>query len=1010
MGPLTRVLQRLRGKQQGDGVTDEGFLTKLDSLGMIFYMEQERFDALCAGQIRGLATVQLIALRMLEEEGLAEAFPNGFGTDSSTIVSLDNDAGAILCLPPDFPGRFSLRIDGHTRHPGFRVSLRTYMEGRECIATRAGPLLCLGDHEQYRLNAAELAAFESVERHQELAAEQRTEAANLAVMAKLQKARQGGMAIDLGPFDTMQVGVPDNVGVTAEMLPDGSLQLTPSLGDGSAPEALNKRWHQLDLDNGRGGAVRVGERIVLLEEERIEAVKEILSNRRIRPDQVKEFLATPSAFLDASLVNLELGFSVRVEGIGKLVHMDFAQPTDDRPDWFALDGALEPPQAIATFVATLDDLKQFEQKVTAAWGQGAQVVEHERKHFDISDQDEVRGELERVRYKLESGQADPPEEKSQPDPEGKPIGLVLKQSDDVRAELRDLADAAELSLPVDTSNLARSPYPHQLSGIEWMARLIGAASSASKDDLYRLQGAILADDMGLGKTMMGLVAINQYFLMQEHLGEQCKPILVVAPLSLMETWADEVDATFRESPFADTVILQSGHHLHKYRIKGVTRESSQVADLEEGELLNDDAVRYALYIGADAGTRRLDRERRLVITTYQTLRDYQFSLCRVDWGVVVFDEAQNIKNPNAQQTRAAKGLRADFKLIATGTPVENSLADFWCLVDTAQPGLLGGWPEFREQWVKPIQNCDERIRDEIRTRLGQQLRDAVGPFMMRRTKEDELTGLPRKVIRSALSPPNDGVHVHAPELAAIMTDHQLKTYDDVLDSYKKDRATQDMRGRALDVLRRLRGASLHPDLADEIHLVPNSPDQARDFMCRSAKLKVLLEQLERIREKQEKVIIFMVTKRLQRLLKLWLDSILGLNVSVINGDTSAVPKKKDVRSRRQLIAQFEAVEGFNVLIMSPVAAGVGLTVVGANHVIHLERHWNPAKEAQASDRVYRIGQEKPVFIHLPASLHPRVDAFDVHLDRLLRGKLMLKDAVVTTDSVSNSEFVESMGL
>jgi len=168
--------------------------------------------------------------------------------------------------------------------------------------------------------------------------------------------------------------------------------------------------------------------------------------------------------------------------------------------------------------------------------------------------------------------------------------------------------------------------------------------------------------------------------------------------------------------------------------------------------------------------------------------------------------------------------------------------------------------------------------------------------------------------------------------------------------------------------------------------------------------------LDAIQKGGEKVILFMVTKRLQRLLKLWLDQIYGLDVAIINGDTAAVSKKSDVLSRKQLITEFEAKAGFNILIMSPVAAGVGLTVVGANHVVHLERHWNPAKEAQASDRVYRIGQKKPVSIHLPAVLHPEYDAFDVHLDRLLRGKLMLKDAVVTPEVVSENEVLKSMGL
>nr|WP_244597272.1 C-terminal helicase domain-containing protein [Pseudomonas oleovorans] len=160
----------------------------------------------------------------------------------------------------------------------------------------------------------------------------------------------------------------------------------------------------------------------------------------------------------------------------------------------------------------------------------------------------------------------------------------------------------------------------------------------------------------------------------------------------------------------------------------------------------------------------------------------------------------------------------------------------------------------------------------------------------------------------------------------------------------------------------------------------------------------------------DKVILFMMTKRLQRVLKLWLDQIYDLNVAVINGDTQAVATRAEDMTRKKLIAEFEAKSGFNILIMSPVAAGVGLTVIGANHVVHLERHWNPAKEAQASDRVYRIGQTKPVFIHLPAVIHPQFDSFDVHLDRLLRGKLMLKEAVVTPEAVSESEMMQSMGL
>lgn len=487
---------------------------------------------------------------------------------------------------------------------------------------------------------------------------------------------------------------------------------------------------------------------------------------------------------------------------------------------------------------------------------------------------------------------------------------------------------------------------------------------------------------------------------------------MVAPLSLLENWEDEVGKTFTSIPFRDVVVLQSGRSLNEFRIKGAERESVQLASMiDDSGMMDEQSIRYALAVGPEAGVHRLDMDRRLVLTTYQTLRDYQFSLCRIDWGMVIFDEAQNIKNPNALQTRAAKGLKADFKLLATGTPVENSLGDFWCLMDTAQPGLLGSWETYRDTWIKPILAASDEERDSVRAQLGEKLRKAVGAFMLRRVKEDQLKGLPSKSILSGVEQVSRGFQRYAPELGSVMKGVQLQTYDEVLDGYRSRRASaEDMRGTALAALTQLRSISLHPRLDDESSLYSRDAQHARQLMMESGKLAVMLRLLDEIRSKGEKVILFMMTKRLQRLLKLWLDQIYGLDVAIINGDTKAVATREEDMTRKRLIAAFEQKEGFNLLIMSPVAAGVGLTVVGANHVVHLERHWNPAKEAQASDRVYRIGQQKNVFIHLPAVTHPQFDSFDVHLDRLLRGKLMLKDAVVTPEAVSEGEMIQSLGL
>jgi SNF2 family DNA or RNA helicase len=1008
---LFDLLRSMVSGEQENVSAQSGFQLRADSSGVLFFIDLPEFAELKQGNGPALQKMQLIALRMLEEQGLADPMANGFHVSAEVVAGLDNEQAEILKLPVRFSGGFITEINGRTGNSGFHVNATASVEGQDVPFNRKGPFLYLTSKEAYRLSQAELFALTALECHQQLAPEGRGEGANLRLMAELQTAQRNGMKLDLGHFEKLDVVVPEGVGVTATKMPDGSLFLSPSLGDGTSPEELGRRWDQLDFDAEKGGALRIGKRVVLLEPEKVEAVKEVLGNRRIPVDKVQEFIETPSAFLDAALVNLELGFSVRVEGIGKLQHMEFGETDAKKQDWFALDKLPAPPEALPKVIQSEEELTQFQEAVEAAWGQGADTVAFGGETIDISNRESVSTQLEQIGDRLRNRDLQDLIINDDTPATQEKLSLVLKDAEELHEELRQKAKDVSNNDQPDWSRYAREPFPHQKEGILWLLGLIEHARQEQADNLYRLQGALLADDMGLGKTYMSLVAVGEYLSRQKASRKQQKPILVVAPLTLLENWEDEVAATYNGIPFKDIVVLQSGRDLTKFRVKGEKREAAQMAEiLDNDQILDQDAIRYALHIGPEAGTKRLDQERRLVLTTYQALRDYQFSLCRIDWGMVIFDEAQNIKNPNTLQTRAAKGLKADFKLLATGTPVENSLGDFWCLMDTAQPGLLGNWTTFRDTWIKPILAADEESRDEVRSALGQGLRDTVGPFMLRRVKEDQLGGLPAKTIRCGVPQPDHGNLVYTSALTSTMEGQQLRAYEDVLKGYREQQATEDMRGKALSVLQQLREVSLHPRLRHETELMTNDAASARRIMGESAKLSVLLDTLDSIKKNGEKVILFMVTKRLQRLLKLWLDQIYGLNIAIINGDTAAVAKKTDVLSRKQLITQFEANAGFNIIIMSPVAAGVGLTVVGANHVVHLERHWNPAKEAQASDRVYRIGQKKPVTIHLPAVLHPEYDAFDVHLDRLLRGKLMLKDAVVTPEVVSENEVLKSMGL
>lgn len=1013
--PLLDFLRSFIGERDTPLSTLEGFQASADSAGVNFYLPQPVFKALQSGTGNALQKIQLIALNMLAEQGIAEPTANGFHIGAEDIAGMDLEQAEILRLPRRFNGRFITSISGHTANSSFRVSLSVVMPGESSPVpfNRKGPYVFLTSQEYYWLTPAELMGLQAWDLHESLAAESRGAAANLRLIAELQTAARSGMRVDLSHFERLDVVVPDNIGVVATRMPDGSLQLCPSLGEGSTPDQLEKRWAQLEM-TAEGGVLRIDNRVVLLDKAKMDGIRNVLANKRIPADKVAEFIATPTAFLDAALVNLDVGFSVRVAGIGKLQHMDFGTLDAARNDWFALDKRPAPAEIIQKLIQSPEELQRFEEVLKAAVEQGATSLSFAGEVIDIADAPKVQDQLKIARDQLQSKIDDEPSDFTEPDVEEpkEKVSVILRDADAINSELLRKAASARLLCEPDWPAYSRQPFAHQREGVEWMLRLISVALKDDHEDLYRLQGGLLADDMGLGKTYMSLVAVGEYLAGQRAAGEAQKPILVVAPLSLLENWEDEVGKTFNSIPFRDVVVLQSGRDLNKFRVKGADRESVQLSSLADAEgVMDEQSIRYALTIGPEAGAHRLDMDRRLVLTTYQTLRDYQFSLCRIDWGMVIFDEAQNIKNPNALQTRAAKGLKADFKLLATGTPVENSLGDFWCLMDTAQPGLLGSWENYRDTWIKPILAAAEDERDAVRTELGQKLRESVGVFMLRRVKEDQLKGLPAKTIRSGVEQVSRGQQHFAPELGSCMRGIQLHAYDEVLNSYRSRRAVaEDMRGAALAALTQLRAISLHPRLDNESALYSRDAAHARQLMMESGKLAVTLKQLDEIRSRGEKVILFMMTKRLQRVLKLWLDQIYGLDIAIINGDTKAVATKAEDMTRKRLIAEFEARSGFNLLIMSPVAAGVGLTVVGANHVIHLERHWNPAKEAQASDRVYRIGQQKDVFIHLPAVTHPQFDSFDVHLDRLLRGKLMLKDAVVTPEAVSEVEMIHSLGL
>ena len=969
---------------------------KYDFEGVNFIFTSQQKAKIAEGSANELLMHQYIALRMLVEQGEGAELPNGVMVPSASVVELDEDVRHLLDLPPVWAGKLHANIKGKTGSVSFQIELKASdVGGTPTYGFEVeGPIISFSLEKHYLLSPAQLLVFSAWERHKH---SDRSEYDDLALVYAFQQAQEKGASISLGHFQKLNIRVPESITVEAELDGNGRLILTPQMGQAATHERMQKVLGQLMDETAT--SLRIDDEIILFDKPRMAAVREVLRNRVINKDKINAFLKNPTAFIDASLVNLDLGFSARVKGATRFRHAYFGETDQSGIDWFSTRfGASEilSPKKLDQVIRDDEQLKAFRDVFEKARQTGAQEVEFGGKIFDVSDVDAVNAAIKQVGegfLKVDSGREDDNVEGS--------VGGINKPDDDQRGpeelavvdiQLNDedletpsetlekviqhvLVDEARL----DWSNYLRKPFPHQTFGTRW---ILGLAL-----DKKHLGGGLLADDMGLGKTFMSLAAMD-------HLYKDCrknntveKPCLVVAPLSLLQNWADEVEQTFNDSPFSDVVILQSDGRLNEFRLGGVETKNQSLEEDSKGE------IRYSLKIGSSFANQRLDTARRLVITTYQTLRDYQFSLCSVDWGMVVFDEAQNIKNPNALQTRAAKGIKADFRLIATGTPVENSLADFWCLMDTACPGYLDSYQKFRDAYIIPILRAAGDEVEHVRGLVGRQLREYVGSLMLRRVKDDNLDGLPDKTVFVGME---DSGWEHLPSLQSVLRDGQLESYDSILAN-----AANSESNVVLASLQRLRDVSLHPRLVFGGGLdLSGTHGNLTTLMRESGKLQSLLAILDDIRNHKEKCIIFVINKKLQTFLSIALSKTYSLPpISVINGDAKAVAKRAGSQTRKSMIETFEGNEGFNLIIMSPIAAGVGLNVVGANNVIHLERHWNPAKEAQATDRVYRIGQTRNVNVFIPLIHHPEFQSFDVNLHQLLSKKSLLKDAVVTPEQV-----------
>lgn len=475
---------------------------------------------------------------------------------------------------------------------------------------------------------------------------------------------------------------------------------------------------------------------------------------------------------------------------------------------------------------------------------------------------------------------------------------------DLTHRLSSIENVQQVTVPTTFHGTLR---PYQVQGVSWLIHL--------KELGF---GALLADDMGLGKTAQTiayLIYAKTYQLLHG-------PALIICPTSVLGNWQRELE---KFSPDLSVLLHYGGN-----RSKDNLQQSFEQYDV--------------------------------ILTSYALVNLDEEALTQVTFSTIVLDEAQNIKNVQTKQSRAVRRLQAQHKIALTGTPMENRLTELWSIFDFLNHGYLGGFSNFNQRFVTPIErdNDDQRI---------QMLKKLIAPFLLRRTKKDENVqlNLPDKQEQKEYCP---------------LTVEQASLYEQLVkDTLEKVGTLNgiERRGYILMMLNKLKQICDHPAL----YLKEEYP---KNIMQRSTKLEKLFELVTAIQEQGESCLIFTQYIRMGDMLKSFIEQHTGKEVLFLNGSV----RKNE---RDNMIDRFQNGE-VKFFILSLKAGGTGLNLTAANHVIHFDRWWNPAVENQATDRAYRIGQKRFVHVHKFIT----TGTLEEKIDEMLEKKQNLNDTIISSEN------------
>jgi hypothetical protein len=899
---------------------------------------------------------QIAIVEELFTNGSADKTESCYTVIAMEILNLSDTDRGILSLPSEYPYEIYIQSGGQLNQSEFyfKISFMDFApHGTIFKDVRNGPIFSI-DARNYLLTKDQFQACESLESFNLLTQSQKTLRQNFSSFSEIRDLSQDAAVLLDKYLQSQNVVNVQKIKIHIERTHNG-LEIIPEVHDGNN-SAFIKAFDQFDtvretypISNGDGSTTRI-----ILGDGQRSALQNVKRHRVLRDAKlIEQIVENPELFFDQEIVDLSVFYSERVKEIGIYEPKFYPFVSPYKSQWIpglVVKDRLDGEKRI--HFKTLNELNEFEaiklkaerrSEASVNWRGTSIPMDTATKFISIAKKQF----------------ADPTEKAfKQRKPSDMEVLIIKDNAETLEyEELRQSTDDFSHKF-ISVSNLAVDIRlkNHQVEGIAWLQTLLNQNN----------RGCLLADDMGLGKTLQLLYFIEWH---ANFVNKEQKPYLIVAPVALLENWQNEYQKFFK--PLSLPVTL-----LHESVELSRTFDKSQVESLSR---------------------------KHLILTNYETLRTYQFTLCAINYAVVVLDEAQKIKSPGTQITNVCKALKADFKIAMTGTPVENTLVDLWCIMDFSVPGLLGNAKDFAREFQNPLRQVDVNIAE-----LGERLRNNIGIFIKRRLKSDIASELPKKF-------DNEGSRIRRKMPALQFARYQ----NEIAFTQKIEPQGSDRRNQILRALWAVRDISDHPLLVDS----QLGSFTTKELIDSSAKIQIIIDILDTARNQREKVIVFADRKETQRMIQRVVFDTYNVFASIINGDTPAAKAREGAAklSRQQSIDEFQEEEGFNVIIMSPLAAGVGLNVTGANHVIHFSRYWNPAKEDQATDRAYRIGQQRDVHVYYPMAVFPdefidsngvKQKSFDEVIDELLRKKKALasstlyptEEAEITPDEMFSDVF------